>query len=120
MKQYSVLMSVYYKDNKQWLKVAIESIINQTIKTNDFVIIKDGKLTEELNEVISEYCKKYPDIFNVIELQKNVGLGPALAIGVNECKNELIARMDADDYSVPERCEKQLNKFSEDNKLDII
>ena len=72
-------MSVYYKDNKDWLIESIESILNQTIKTNDFVIVKDGKLNDELNFVISEYCKKYSDIFNIIELSTNVGLGPALA-----------------------------------------
>lgn len=119
-KDYSVLMSVYYKEEPEWLKQSIESMLNQTVCTNDFVIVKDGKLTKELDGVISEYCKKYPDIFHIIELKNNVGLGPALAIGLKECKNELIARMDSDDISVKERCEKQINKFIEDSTLDII
>lgn len=119
-KEYSVLMSVYYKEKVEWLKQSIESILSQTIHTNDFVIIKDGKLTEELDNNISEYCEKYPDIFHVIQLEKNMGLGPALAIGIKACKNELIARMDSDDFSVKDRCEKQLNKFNEDSNLDII
>ena len=91
LKNYSVLMSVYYKENPEWLRQSIESMLNQTIITNDFVIIKDGKLTNELDDVISEYYEKYPDIFHIIELESNVGLGSALAIGVEECKNELIA-----------------------------
>ena len=119
-KNYSVLMSVYYKENPKWFRESIESMLNQTIRTNDFVIVKDGKLTNELDEVISEYCKKYPDIFSIIELNKNMGLGPALATGIIKCKNELVARMDSDDYSVPERCEKQLKQFEEDEELDII
>ena len=111
LQDYSVLMSVYYKERPEWLRESIESILNQTIMTNDFVIVKDGKLTKELNDIISEYYKKYPDILNIIELENNVGLGPALAIGVKACKNELIARMDSDDISIKERCEKQLNKY---------
>ena len=118
--KYSVLMSVYYKENPEWFRESIESMMNQTVRTNDFVIVKDGKLTNELDEVISEYCKKYPDIFNIVELEKNMGLGLALATGVLKCKNELVARMDSDDYSVPDRCEKQLKKFNEDESLDII
>ena len=120
LQDYSVLMSVYYKERPEWLRESIESILNQTIMTNDFVIVKDGKLTKELNDIISEYYKKYPDILNIIELENNVGLGPALAIGVKACKNELIARMDSDDISIKERCEKQLNKYKEDPELDIV
>ena len=116
---YSVLMSVYYKDNKDWLIESIESMMNQTIKTNDFVIVKDGKLNEELNFVISEYCKKYSDIFNIIELSENIGLGPALAIGVKQCKNEYIARMDSDDISRKDRIEKELKIIQEYN-LDMV
>lgn len=119
MTQYSVLMSVYYKENPEWFKTSIESMINQTVPTNDFVLIEDGELTEQLNEIVSEYSKKYPDIFRVVKLEKNVGLGPALAIGVKECKNELIARMDSDDISIKNRCEKQLKKFQDNPELDI-
>ena len=120
LKNYSVLMSVYYKENPEWLRQSIESMLNQTIITNDFVIIKDGKLTKDLDDVISEYYEKYPDIFHIIELESNVGLGPALAIGVEECKNELIARMDSDDISIKDRCERQLEKFGEQPELDIV
>lgn len=117
---YSVLMSVYYKDNATWLKEAIDSMLNQTIITNDFVIIEDGKLTEELEEVIKFYEKEYFNIINIVRLKKNGGLGPALALGVEKCKNELIARMDSDDYSIPDRCEKQLYKFQDNKDLDIV
>ena len=92
--QYSVLMSVYYKDNEMWLKEAIESMLNQTIKTNDFVIVEDGAFPNELENIIKFYKKNYAEIFNIIRIEKNVGLGPALALGVIKCKNELIARMD--------------------------
>lgn len=110
--KYSVLMSVYYKENPEWLDIAIKSMMEQTIVTDDFVIIKDGKLTQELDTVLEKYEEKYPEIFNIIQLENNVGLGPALKIGVENCKNELIARMDSDDYSIQTRCEKQLQVFN--------
>lgn len=120
LKNYSVLMSVYYKENPEFLKQSIESMLEQTVITNDFCLVKDGQLSEELEMVISEYCEKYPDIFNVVELKENLGLGLALARGIKKCKNELIARMDSDDISTKDRCEKQLKKFQEDENLDIV
>ena len=117
---YSVLMSVYDKEKPEWLKQSIQSMLDQTIVTNDFVIVKDGKLTNKLDEIISEYSKKYPDLFNIVELEENQGLGPALAIGIIECKNELIARMDSDDISIQNRCEKQLKIFKENPNMDIV
>lgn len=117
---YSVLMSVYYKENPKWFDESIQSMLNQTIKTNDFVLIEDGPLTDELENIVKKYEAKYPNIFNVIRLEKNQGLGPALAIGVEACKNEWIARMDSDDYSVPDRIEKQFNIIKEDPDIDMI
>lgn len=118
--KYSILMSVYYKENPEWLKISIDSMLNQTIKANEFIIVEDGKLTEKLDEVIEYYKEKYSNLFKIIKLEKNMGLGPALEIGVNACTNEWIARMDSDDYSVPDRCEKQINKILEDKELDIV
>lgn len=118
--EYSVLMSVYYKENPVWFKESIESILNQTVKTNDFVLIEDGPLTEELENIVLEYQKKYPKLFNVVRLKENVGLGHALAVGIEKCKNEFIARMDSDDISVPDRCEKELKMFNKQNELDMV
>lgn len=118
--KYSVLMSIYYKEKPQNLIESIESMINQSIKPNQIVIVKDGPLTEELDNVLKLYKQKYGKILDYIELKNNVGLGPALNIGLRKCKNELIARMDTDDISLPDRCEKQLQRFKEDNDLAII
>lgn len=113
-------MSTYKNDNVEYLKESIDSILTQTVKTNDFVIIKDGPLPNNLNNLISEYSKKNPKIFNVISLEKNVGLGNALNIGINYCKNELIARMDSDDYSFPNRIEKLLKFLDKNSNVDIV
>ena len=55
---YSVLMSVYYKEKPEYLRQSIESMLNQTVQTNNFVIVCDGPLTEELDNVLEEYKAK--------------------------------------------------------------
>lgn len=110
--RYSVLMSVYYKDRAEHFRTAMNSMWDQTEKTDDFNLVCDGPLTEELNAVVREMEEKYPDRLHVTRMEKNSGLGQALNEGIRHCKNELIARMDADDISRPDRCEKQLRVFS--------
>ena len=119
MKKYSVLMPVYCKDNVEYLKLAIDSMINQTLKPDEIVIVKDGKIPSLLEEVINDAKKKFSKIVEV-QLKTNVGLGLALNEGLKVCKNELVARMDADDISLPERCEKQVLMFEKNKKLDIV
>ena len=118
--KYSVLMSVYFKENPEFLKLSIDSMIAQTLKPNEIVIIKDGKLTEKLDEVIKYYSSKYTDLFTIVSLDKNLGLGLALNEGLKKCRNELVARMDTDDISLENRCELQVEEFAKNNKLSIV
>lgn len=118
--KYTVLMSVYYKEKPEYLSLSIESMLNQTVKPDEFIIVKDGPLTTELDEVINNFVTAYPKTFNIIVNETNLGLGPALAKGIENSKNELIARMDSDDYAVSTRCERQLEKFREDPKLGMV
>ena len=80
-------MSVYFREKAQFLIDSIESMLTQTVVPNEIVIVKDGKLTRELDEVIDQYKSKYDKLFNIVELEKNIGLGLALAEGVKHCKN---------------------------------
>lgn len=118
--KYSVLMSVYYKETAENLKESLESAINQTVRCDEFVLVEDGLLTDELNLLIDEYKKKYHHLFNIVKIKENVGLGLALNVGILECRNELVARFDSDDISKKDRCEKQLKEFVKDDSLDII
>lgn len=120
MESYSVLMTVYKKDNPQYVKAGIDSMLAQTHKTNDFVLVCDGELPDELNAVIDSYADDNPDVFNIVRLPENVGLGAALRHGVPLCKNELVARMDNDDISYDFRCEKQVKRFEEQPELELI
>ena len=108
--KYSVLMSVYEKDKPVYLRQAIESMLHQTVPAEQFVVIVDGPISKELDAVILEY-EKDEDLFTIIRLSKNSGLANALNIGLGYCRNELVARMDADDISLPTRCEKELEYF---------
>lgn len=109
---YSVLMSVYSKENPTWLRLAIESMQTQTLPTSDFVLVCDGPLTPELDGVIAEKQRQMGTVLTVVRLEKNMGLGNALSEGLRHCRNELVARMDSDDISCPDRCERQLAVFS--------
>lgn len=120
MPSYSVLMSVYHREEPENLKEAMESIWKQSIPTDDFVLICDGPLTPALDLVIEEMQHRFPKRLRVHRLEKNGGLGNALNIGVRLCRNELIARMDSDDISRPDRCERQLAAFEEDPELSIV
>ena len=115
---YSVLMSVYYKEKPEALKDAMDSIWNQTVKPDDFVLVCDGELTKDLDSVVEEMAQNHKEL-NVIRLSENGGLGKALNIGLKLCKNELIARMDSDDISRPNRCERQLKVFEDNPDLSI-
>lgn len=118
--KYSILMSVYYKETPENLVNSINSMLNQTIKADEFVLVEDGKLNDDLYEVINKFKEENKGLFKIVKLEKNVGLGPALQRGIIECSNEWIARADSDDISVPERMEKQFKRICENNKIDII
>lgn len=116
---YSVLMSVYFKEKPDFLRQSMESILKQTVKTDDFILVCDGPLNEGLDAVIAEMQTKFGEVLHVVRLEKNGGLGNALNEGMKYCKNELVARMDSDDISYPDRCEKQLALFNSKPEVSI-
>lgn len=120
MEPYSVLMSVYDKENADYLKKSLESMLKQTFPPGDFVLICDGPLTPELDAVIDAFFKKYPGLFQVIHLPENQGLGKALNVGLSVCKYDLVARMDSDDISDTERCRRQVQAFEESPELTVV
>lgn len=119
MENYSVLTTVYAKDDPIALKQSIESMLRQTVVTNDYVIVADGSIPNELLGIINSYKNRY-NFINFIQMPENKGLGTALNIGLSHCKNELVARLDADDISISERCELQLKEFENDSELALV
>lgn len=119
MQKYSVLMSVYAKDKPDYLELAIDSMLNQTEPPEQFVIVIDGSVSMELKNVINDKENNNPGVFTIVPLEDNGGLGNAINKGIKYCRNELVARMDADDISLPERCEKELECFEKNENLVI-
>ena len=116
--KFSVSMCVYGGDNPKYFKQAVESVINQTIQPTEIVLVVDGPVPNELGSIIEVY-EKMP-IFHVIHLEKNQGHGNARRIGLEACKNNLVALMDADDISVSNRFEKQLQKFEANRNVSAV
>lgn len=116
--KFSVLLPVYYKENPNYFRLALESLKNQTLPPAEVVLVKDGPLSFELEEVLKEFDKILP--FNFLVLEENVGLGEALHLGLMHCRYEYVARMDSDDICVNERFERQAIAFQLNPKLDIL
>lgn len=120
LSKYSVVMAVYRKDKPEYLKEAIRSMLNQTYACEQFVIVMDGPVSRKSENVISDFKSAQPGLFTIIKLKENGGLGNALNCGIAACRNELIARMDSDDISYPDRCEKQIKEFQKNSRLSIV
>ncbi len=120
MEKYSVLMSLYIKEKPEYMRLAIQSMVDQTVQPDEIIIVKDGQITDELQVVLDEYQSKYPTLFNIVGYEENRGLGLALNYGLEHSRNELVARMDTDDIAKPNRCEKQLKLFEENSELAIV
>lgn len=113
-------MSVYKNEKPEYLKQAIESIVNQTLLPNEIVIVKDGLLTKDLDQVIEEYQKNYKGLFKIVAFDENRGLGLSLRDGVVACKYDYIARMDTDDISKLDRFEKQIKFLEEYSEVVLL
>ena len=118
--QFSVLLSVYFKENPVFLEKALESLFKQTLLMDEIVLVKDGVLSCELNTIIDNYVKKYPNLIKVVTLEKNVGLGKALNFGLEYCSNEIVARMDTDDICYPDRFERQIHFLKQNQEISVV
>ena len=121
MIEFSVLISVYKNDNPLYLEQALNSIYKeQTLKPNQIVVVKDGPLTLKLENIIINFSKSCKCPLDIICLLKNVGLGKALNIGLEKCVYEVIARMDSDDISKPNRFEVQIDFIKNNPNIDVV
>lgn len=118
--KYSVLMSLYKKENPEWFCMAVESMMNQTVIPDEIVIVEDGQLPDKLEEKVKFYENNYSKIFKIIRNPVNQGLGIALNCGPKICKNELVARMDTDDISVNNRCEIELRYLEQHPETVLV
>lgn len=118
--KFSVLLSVYYKESPAYLYDALVSVFNNTLKPTQVVLVKDGKLTLELDQIIEKFICQYSDTLFVLPLLDNVGLGQALKIGLEYCKYDLVARMDTDDICCLSRFEKQVTFLINNPSISVL
>lgn len=131
---FSVLMSVYKKEKPEYLRESLDSVIHQSLQPDEIILVEDGKLTDELEDVVKEFevklngdgCQSEEQelaqvfiTFKVVRLPQNLKLGRALAEGLKHCTNELVARMDTDDISEPERFEIQYKYMLENPDVAV-
>lgn len=115
---FSVLMAVHAKESPSLFQKSLESLIKQTLKPNSVVLVCDGELTPQLENVLSEMKIKIP--FKVVRSSENQGLGKALQIGMKACEHDLIVRADTDDISLPNRFEKQIGFMASHLDIDLV
>lgn len=118
MNSFSVLLSLYYKENPSFLRESLNSIFSQSILPNEVVLVEDGPLTDEQHTVVKEFEGKYSNL-KVIPLPLNVGLGKALNEGLKHCSYDIVARMDTDDIAKPDRFEKQIKFMEQHPDIDV-
>ena len=117
--RYSVLMTVYRKVVPRHFAESTECVLAQTLPTDNFVIVCDGPLTLELDELIEGLEKRFPGVVDVFRLPENVGTAIATQQGLERCRNNLVMKLDADDLCIPERAEIQVTAFDDDPGLSI-
>lgn len=121
MMNFSIITSVYKNDNTEFVRTALDSmLVEQTVKPSEIVLIRDGLVPATLDLLLDEYEALYPNIFNIIRLEQNGGLGKALMLGVETAKYDIIARMDSDDICLPNRFELQLQYLEKHLEVDIV
>lgn len=122
-RKFSVACCVYINDDHIIFRQSLESLLCQSVKPNQIVLVCDGHLTEDLDYVIDEFQERCVNDFvnfNCIRLKNNIGHGPARKISLDSCTNEIVAISDADDVSNPCRFEVQLQRLISDKELALI
>ena len=109
---FSVLLSLYIKEKPEFLRECLESLKNQTLPATEIVMVYDGAITSELEEVVTQFITILP--IKIIRLPQNVGLGEALNEGLKHCSYNWVFRMDSDDICLPNRFKKHIAEFEED------
>ncbi len=119
MDPFSVLLSLYAKEEPSNLRECLSSVFSQSLMPDEVVLVLDGPITESLDSIVRDFSTRYP-ILRVVTFSLNRGLGPALHDGVKECRYDVIVRMDTDDICNQERFKKQMEYLYAHPDIDLI
>lgn len=111
----SVVMPTY--NGRQYIEMAIDSILSQTYQNFEFIIV-DGHSTDGTAELLEKYTQKDRRIIVIPDEKK--GIGAALRLGCSLAKGQYIARMDADDIALPQRLEQELDYLRNHNRVVLV
>lgn len=111
---------MYAGDDPDHFDTAITSVTEQTLVPDEILVVQDGPVPDALETVLQTRQDNYEKQFRVHEIETNQGLGNALREGVQECSYDFIARMDADDISVPDRFETQMEYLHDHPDMDVV
>jgi glycosyltransferase involved in cell wall biosynthesis len=114
MTKVSVVMSCYNEETT--VSKAIDSILNQSFEDFEFIVIDDGSY-DRTQDIIKGFTDTRIKFF---ANERNIGLAGSLNKGIRKAKGKYIARMDADDWSVPDRIEKQVEFLESNSKFDVL
>lgn len=123
--RFSVITSIYKSDVPEFVRIAFESLLNQSRRPDEIVIVGDGPVPATLEAEVKNLKERVareqlPVEVNYLPQEKNGGLGEAMRIAVENAKYPYLARMDSDDICLPDRFEKQMKCFEEDSELSIV
>ncbi|MCJ8325297.1 MAG: glycosyltransferase [Rhizobiales bacterium] len=118
--KFSVLMSIYINDKLINVQDCIDSLVNQTLLPNEIIIVLDGPVKIEIENYLISYQKNSCIQIVIERLDENKGLPTALNKGLQKCRYNLIARMDADDICSLDRFEKQIARFEMNPSLTLL
>ncbi|AWB85786.1 glycosyltransferase [Mycetocola zhujimingii] len=109
---FSLLLPVYGKDNPEHFRRAFTSSVNtQTVPPSEVVLVEDGQLPASLASAITDVVSSSKVPVRIVRISDRGGLANALTVGLDACSNDVVARMDADDISLPDRFERQLERM---------
>lgn len=118
MMKFSVLMSLYDRENPDYLRESLNSVFMQTAIPNQVVLVLDGPVNQALQSVVDRFVGEY-ETLEVYPLKENKGLSAALRFGLEKCKNEIVFRMDSDDVCCLNRFEEMLSYFEIHPNLEV-
>lgn len=113
----SVIMSVY-KEPVAWIRQAVDSILNQTFRNFEFVIVLDNPNGDEQRNLL-EFYKKKDSRITLLYNEKNIGLAASLNKAIELCSGKYIARMDADDIAMLDRFQKQIDYLEQHKDVQV-
>lgn len=118
--QFSVLISVYFKEKAEFLEQCLHSIFMQSLLPAEVVIVKDGPLTDALEGVLAQFSSNFPRVIKILPLPENKGLGIALQHGLSYTTHDIVARMDGDDICHRDRFLLQRKYLQDHPECDIV